>query len=205
VLFPSYWLAISVLWLATASNTPPGWLGILFLLVSWLNVPPSSYWSAVCSFPSIWLAGHSRPSSYWSAVCSFLLTGWLGILVLLVSWLNVPPSSYWSAVCSYLTSGWLDILFLLVSCLNVLLLLKKKKFLLVGIVFFLSDWLAGYSLPSCQLAECSPSSYWSAVCSFFLAGSLGILFLLVSWLNVLIGRQVFFPSGWLAGYSIPSY
>jgi hypothetical protein len=47
---------------------PFGWLDIFVLFVSWLNVPPSSYWSAVCSY---------------------LLSGWLGILVLLVSWLNV--------------------------------------------------------------------------------------------------------------------
>jgi hypothetical protein len=64
------WLFGWVRFLLIGWLVPSGWLGIFVLLVSLLNVPPSS--------------------SYWSAVCSYLLSDWLGILVLFVSWLNVP-------------------------------------------------------------------------------------------------------------------
>ncbi len=127
----------------------------------------------------------------------FLLIGWLvpsgllGILVLLVSLLNVPPSSsYWSAMCSFLLSGWLGILVLLVSWLNVLLLLIGQQ----CVLFLLSGWL-GILVLLVSWLNVPPSSYWSAVCSFLLIGRQCVLFVLIGRLRP--------PRSWLAGVHLP--
>jgi hypothetical protein len=65
----------------------------------------------------------------------FLLIGWLGILVLLVRWLNVPPSSYWSAVCSFLLIDWLGILFLLTGRL------RPPRSWFAGVLLLLASWV----------------------------------------------------------------